>query len=165
VERAPPSRLVTAESIVIDGANGVTGAPRAGFPHSTLGIGFAVLALAVTVLFVRRRWPTWVLLAVMVGASVPGLTHVVIDRDDAVFKRAGLADRISQSLADLQQTAPWPRVTVNVERDDGDVLSPLARYAWPTRTTDGGLHLELRGTALGTGCKTRGQFVACGSAP
>ena len=152
------SALSTTESIVIDGANGVTSAPRAHFPEAAWFLALAVI-VAVVVRLVRRPVVT---AAVLVVAAIPGFVHVLALRGDALLRRPAMADSIRTTLTDLQRRAPWPAVTV--VREDDDVLFPLGRYALPSRT-GGQVELELRAGPVGQVCRQEAQRVICGAGP
>lgn len=146
--------LSTGQSILIDGANGVTSAPRAHFPYGGVWLGLAVL-VALIVRVVKRPL---VLLALLIAGSLPGFVHLLVLRADAPVQRWALAKSIKAALEDVQQHAPWPQSQVTVVRED-DSMFPLGRYALPSRTT-GSLELELRD---GEGaCRQAGQRVICG---
>lgn len=151
--------LSTTESILIDGANGVTSAPRAHFPEATVWLIVAVV-VAVIVRFVKHPGVVVALLAI---GAIPGLVHVLALRSDAPFKRGESAAAISSTVGSLQVLVPWPQSQVSVVRED-DVLFPLARYALPSRTT-GPVELELRDGPLGPTCRNEGQRVVCGAGP
>lgn len=153
------SSLATTESILIDGANGVTSAPRAHFPEAEVWLVVAVV-VAVIVRFVKRPAVVATLLAL---GAIPGLVHVFALRADAPLKRRASAEAISSTLGSMQERVPWPRSQVSVVRED-DVLFPLARYALPSRGT-GPLELDLRDGPLGPVCRGEGQRVICGAGP
>ena len=148
--------LATGPSILIDGANGVTSAPRAHFPHGGVWLGLAVL-VALIVRVVKRPL---VLFALLFLGALPGFAHLLLLRADAPLKRGGVAGSIKSTLDDVQHQVPWPQSQVSVVRED-DTLFPLGRYALPSRTT-GPLELELRD---GEGaCRREEQRVICGGA-
>lgn len=161
-----PSTLSTAESIVLDGANGVTRAPHEHFPSAGLSGGLFLIAALVTAVLLRRgpRWPLGALLAL---AAVPGLIHVLVLRADAPASRGAMADTISRTLGELRARAPWPQSRVVIAREDDDVLFPLTRYAVPGRLAPTGpaIELETRGSLLGQPCRTEGARVICGAGP
>ena len=150
--------LATSESILIDGANAVTSAPRAHFPHGGLWLGLAFIVVVVARLL-KRPALTVVLLLL---AAVPGLIHVVVLRADAPVQRGALAASIATTLSSLQAQVPWPQRQVSVVRED-DLFFPLGRYALPSRTV-GPIEVELRNGPLGHGCREEAQRVICGSA-
>jgi hypothetical protein len=157
----PP--LSTPESIVIDGANGVTREAREHFPSAGLSLGVSVVVLLVAAV-VLRRGPRWLVLVVLGLAALPGLVHVLALRADAPAGRGAVAGTIAGNLADLQARAPWPGVTL--VREDDDVMFPLTRYAVPGRArVDGGVELETRGAKLGEPCRVEGARVICGAGP
>jgi hypothetical protein len=164
---APPS-LTTPESIVLDGANSVAGAPRLHFPDATVGLVAGAVVLVVTLVSLRVRRAKVVLPVVLLLAALPGAVHVLVRRADAPGQRATLATRVVVGVEDLARVAPWPDAMVRVVRDDDDVLFPLARYAWPSRpAVDAGVEVELRGGLLTTACRrdaTTGHVV-CGVGP
>jgi hypothetical protein len=154
------SALVTSESILIDGANGVTSAPRAHFPQAGLWLAVAIV-VAVVVRLVRRPVVAVALLAL---GSLPGLVHVLALRADSPIKRGAMTDSIKVTLGDLQTRVPWPQSQVTVVREEDDVLFPLGRYALPSRT-GGPLELVIGAGPLGQVCSHEGQRVTCGGAP
>lgn len=157
----PP--LSTPESIVIDGANGVTREAREHFPSAGPALAVAVVALVIAAVVVRRG-PRWLAAVVLVLAALPGLSHVLALRADAPLGRGAVAGTIAGTLAELQARAPWPRVTL--VREDDDVMFPLTRYAVPGRApVDGGVELETRGAKLGEPCRVEGARVICGAGP
>jgi len=165
-DESPHFTLSTNESIVIDGANSVGGAPRQHFPDATLSLvlGAVVLVASLAVLRTTRFRPA--LLAALLVASIPGGLAVFVLRADAPVQRRALTDAVTTSLADVQRVAPWPEHQARVVLDDGDVLFPLGRYAWPNRP-DAGLEVELRGNVLRTNCARDGAsgHVVCGARP
>lgn len=162
-----PSTLTTAEAIVIDGANGVTRAPREHFPQLGLSVALAVAAVVIGLFLVRRR-ARGALLVVLALAAVPGLVQVLALRADAPVSRVELGRTIATTLADLQQHAPWPVHPVAVVREDDDVMFPLTRYAVPARLEAppaGAIELETRGARLGVRCRVEGARNICGDGP
>ncbi|MBL8936810.1 MAG: hypothetical protein JNM69_19780 [Archangium sp.] len=158
--------LSTPEAIVLDGANSVSGAPRAHFPEAAFSLSLAAVALLVTVVAVRTKRAALVVPVVLGLAALPGLFALVVQRADAPMNRAALTALVKVGVNDLKAQAAWPQAAVQVVRDDDDVLFPLARYAWPSRpTVDGGVALELRGSALITAChhEAMGGHVVCGA--
>lgn len=154
--------LTTPESIVLDGANGVTRASREHFPAGgwALAGGLVVLLLAITL---WRRAPRWALVGVLVIAALPGLAHVLLLRADAPASRPAVTSVIAATLAELQRRAPWPKV--KLVREDDDVLFPLTRYAVPGRAPPppDAIELETRGAKLGEPCRAEGARVICGA--
>lgn len=161
--------LHTSESILLDGANSVSGAPRANFPHASVSSGAALLAALVTFAVLRRN--ARLVLAVLIAAALPGWYWVTVVRADAPATRAQLGVDITSTLTDLQQQAPWPKVSVQVVREDDDVLFPLGRYALPSRVTpevgQPAIQLELRGAELGHRCTfdSATHHLVCGAGP
>jgi len=158
--------LGTVESILIDGANGISGAPRAHFPQATasLGLSLAAFALALGLLWKRRRVAV---LGLLLLAAAPGLWALLVLRADAPAKRPGLAATISSTLSELEARGAWPGSAVQVVREDDDVLFPLGRYAIPGRPPRSvpQVELELRGPLLGQGCQqvASTRRVVCGA--
>ncbi len=157
--------LDTAESIVIDGANGVTPAPRLGFPDAGVCLGLAVLVAVATLALRRRPFAKWVLPALLLLAAVPGMVHVVGLRADAPLERPVLAAKIEHTLDALQHAAPWPR-PVHVAREEDDVLYPFVRYAVPSRSESapGVIELEVAGEHVPAECRVEAPSgrVFCG---
>ncbi len=151
--------LATSESILIDGANAVTSAPRAHFPHGGLWLSLALVVLVV-VRLLKRPALTVVLLLL---AAVPGFIHVLALRADALVQRRELTSSIATTLSSMQTQLPWPQRQVSVVRED-DLFFPLGRYALPSRTV-GPVEVELRNGPLGSVCREEAQRVICGSAP
>ena len=141
---------------MIDGANGVTSAPRAHFPQGGWWLGLAIL-VALIVRVVKRPL---ILLGMLVVGSIPGFVHLLVLRADAPLKRGEMAGAIKTTLEDLQQHAPWPQSQVSVVRED-DTMFPLGRYALPSRGA-GSLEVELR-DGVGV-CRVETQRVICGGA-
>lgn len=162
---ADSSVLATSESILIDGANGVTSAPRAHFPLGGLWLGLAI------VVAVAARWVKKPTLAVafLIAGGLPGLVHVLVLRADAPLARGAMTASIGTTLGELQTRVPWPASQVVVVREDDDVLFPIGRYALPSRSSraesrDAGvIELELRGGPLGSACRQDAQRVTCGA--
>ncbi|MCU0698983.1 MAG: hypothetical protein MUC96_20970 [Myxococcaceae bacterium] len=160
--------LETFESIVIDGPNGVTGAPRAGFPDGALSLGVGLGAVLSVAVLLRSRAPRWVVALVLLAGALPGLGALGWLRADAPHRRAALASSVTAGLADLARLAPGPVARTLTVRDDGDVLFPLARYTWPARIdVDGGVLVDLHGSSLTTACRAEpsGLVVSCGAPP
>ncbi|MDX2015911.1 MAG: hypothetical protein SFW67_37300 [Myxococcaceae bacterium] len=160
--------LVTSESIVIDGPNGVTGAPRAGFPDGGRSLGLGLGAGLLVMVLLRTRAPRWVLALLLAGGAMPGLAALGWLRADAPHRRAALAASVTAGLDDLARLSPGPVARTLSIRDDGDVLFPLARYLWPARLdADGGVQVDRRGSSLTTACRAEpsGLVVHCGAAP
>jgi hypothetical protein len=149
--------LGTGESILIDGANGVTSAPRAHFPHGGWWLGLA-LVVALIVRVVKRPL---ILLGMLVAGAIPGLVHLLVLRADAPLQRFELAGSISTTLDDVQHHAPWPQTQVSIIRED-DALFPLGRYAFPSRK-GGPLEVELR-AGVGTCRQETPLKLICGGA-
>lgn len=160
--------LSTPEAIMLDGANSVTGAPRAHFPEAAWSLSVAGLALLVTVVAVRTRRAALVVPVVLGLAAIPGVYALMVQRADAPMNRAGLTALVQVGVQDLKAQAAWPQAPMQVVRDDDDVLFPLARYAWPSRpAVDGGVAFELRGSTLITACHHDAvtDHVVCGVGP
>lgn len=154
------SVLATSESILIDGANGVTSAPRAHCPHA--GVWLAVAIVVAVVVRLARRPVVAVTLLVL--GSLPGLVHVLALRADSPIRRGAMSDSIKVTLGDLQTRVPWPQSQVTVVREEDDVLFPLGRYALPSRT-GGPLELVIGAGPLGQACRQEGLRVTCGAPP
>lgn len=151
--------LAEPEAIVLDGANGVTHAPRERFPHAGRELGVALVAVVLAVALRRFRAAIPVLL--LLGA-LPGFVHVLWLRADSPLKRRALSVQIVTAMAELARHAPWPKRPVNVVKEDDDVLFPLLRYARPTRaSTDGGVALEVGGPSLRVKCSTLPGRIIC----
>lgn len=169
---APPAgsfALARAEAILLDGANSVSGQPRAGFPSAVTSSAVAVVTVLVVFAWLRDRRPRWLLAATAILAALPGAWCVVALRADAPLARPAMAARVETTLATLEAVAPWPGAPVAIVHEDDDVLFPLGRYAWPTRpaVTAPSTRLELRGGSLDVQCapdQVRGTVV-CGGAP
>lgn len=160
------STLSTNESIVIDGANSVGGAPRQQFPQGNASLVAALLVFVAALLVARsKRLRPGLVVALLVG-GLPGGVVVWALRADAPLARPALARAVTDALDDLRRVAPWPAQPARVVRDDGDVLFPLARYAWPSRP-DAGVVVDLRGAPLSSRCvlnEAAGRFI-CGAGP
>ncbi len=155
--------LATPEAIVIDGANGVTNAPRAHFPNAGWELVVAVAATVVAIAFRKHRR---VLPALLVVAALPGFLHVFWRRADAPLNRGALASQVRSTMREFAKFAPWPRDAVRVVHEDDDVLFPLLRYARPTRpSSDGGVTLEVRGASLRVKCSVVARHIVCRSGP
>ena len=155
--------LTTAEAVVLDGANGVTGAPRAHFPWAVWSVPLA-LALVVLSRLALTRGKRWWLPALLCVAALPGLWEVLLVRADAPMKRFDMAEVVRNTLAEMQRLAPWP--DAGPGREDDDVLFPLARYAIPGRKAPSpAVILDTRGGKLGQGCQVDGTHVVCGAGP
>jgi hypothetical protein len=145
--------LCTAESVLLDGANSATGAPRAHFPSAPLALGLSAVAVVAAVVLLRRQ-AFKALSAALVLAAVPGALAVLGWRADAPLRRPALAAAVREELELLKRSAPWPDGGVVVLREDDDVLFPLARYAMPSRPVPAApaVQLELRGAVLRSAC-------------
>jgi hypothetical protein len=153
--------LGSPEAIVIDGANGVTQAPRQHFPHANREFAIALGALLVA-LALRKYAMRWVPL-VLVAAAIPGFLHVFVWRGDAPGKRSELSREVNETMVEFSRVAPWPSARVNVVYEEDDVLFPLLRYARPTREKfDGGIPLEVIGTNLQMTCTEKPDRIVCG---
>lgn len=156
--------LVSPEAIVIDGANGVTQAPRQHFPDAMVEGGVAVFAVLVAL--VLRRFAARAVPLVLVALAVPGFLHVFVWRGDAPGKRGELSREVSETMVEFARVAPWPAARVNVVYEEDDVLFPLLRYARPTReAADGGVALEVIGTNLQMTCVEKPGRIVCGDTP
>lgn len=165
VDPEQPAALATSESIVLDGANGVTPAPRHHFPQATVWLVLGLLVAAAVKGLLRGKASVIALLSL--GFALPGLLHVCLLRADAPFRRAAMGDAIEATLADMQAKAPWPRHSVKVVSEADDVLFPLARYAIPSRppADEGAIELKILGGPLGQLCREEApSTVTCGSA-
>jgi hypothetical protein len=149
-----PFALDSAERIVLDGANGINGAPRQHFPDGGLFSLVSVVVVVLTVGALKRRFASLVPLLLAL-AALPGLVGLLVLRADAPASRGALAARVSQTLGQLEAQAPWPQTPVHVGYEDDDVLFPLGRYAWPSRPegASGAVELELRGDSLDVVCR------------
>lgn len=166
---APPAdsfALARAEAILLDGANSVSGQPRAEFPAWGLSSVLAVAALVLTLAWLRGRRPGW-LPALVLLAAVPGVVCVLALRGDAPLRRPGTTAALTATLSALQREAPWPGTPVAIVHEDDDVLFPLGRYAWPSRPAleRPAVRLELRGGALNVACVRDAASVVCGAPP
>lgn len=169
---APPAdsfALARAEAILLDGANSVSGQPRAQFPAAAVSSAVAIVAVVVVLAWLRGRRPGWWLAALAVAAALPGAWCVLALRGDAPLARPAMAAKVATTLATLEAVAPWPGTPVAIVHEDDDVLFPIGRYAWPARPEVPGAptRIELRGAALDVRCApdlVRGT-VTCGAAP
>ncbi len=155
------SALTSNELVVLDGANGVTQAPRLQFPDAAPALMVAFVALVITSWVIRKR-PSWVnkaLPLVLALAAIPGMIGVFVLRADAPLNRPALARAIEAAIGEIKANAPWPQ-PINVVHEDDDVLSPIARYAIPTRAAQG-LELEIRGSKLEAVCRNVSNRVMC----
>ncbi len=161
-----PAVLDTAESVVIDGANGVTQAPRQHFPEAGWAIGAAVIVAALTLMLRRARaaMAIRVVSGLLLLGSAPGLIQVFGARADAPLHRPRVAEAVRSTLNTLAAAAPWP-APIEVVREDDDVLFPLGRYAVPVRARSRPQALEviIRGSRLQLSCSTphQGEPVVC----
>lgn len=156
-----PSAITSRELVVLDGANGVTQAPRLRFPDAAPGLMVALGALLFGAWLLRMK-PALAprALPLLLGlAAIPGLMGVLAVRADAPLKRQALAQTIETTIREIEIAAPWPEA-VNVVHEDDDVLFPLARYAIPTRTKHG-IELEVRGSKLEATCRSDANRVVC----
>lgn len=168
---APPAdsfALARAEAILLDGANSVSGQPRAGFPGAVASSLAAVVAVVVVLWWLRgQRRGRW-LAGLALAAALPGAWCVLVSRADAPLARPAMARRVETALATLEAVAPWPGTPVAIVHEDDDVLFPLGRYAWPARpAVTSAVRVELRGGSLDVQCApdvVRGTVV-CGGAP
>lgn len=157
------SALATPETIVIDGANGVTRAPREHFPNAGWELLIALVATGVALVFRKNRR---VLPALLLIAALPGFLHVFWKRADAPLNRGSLAAQVRSTMREFAKFAPWPRDAVKVVHEDDDVLFPLLRYARPTRpSSDGGITMEVRGSSLRVKCSVVARHITCRSGP
>lgn len=157
-----PQSLETPESLVLDGANGVTRAPHQHFPDASLALGLALIAIVLGAV-IARRGPKWVLVAALAIAAGPGLVQVLVVRADSPVHRGELSRLISSTLDDVKSRAPWPGATL--VREDDDVMFPITRYAVPGRAPATGVQLESRGSQLGQPCRAEGDRQICGAGP
>jgi hypothetical protein len=159
--------LRTAESVVLDGANGVSAEPRQHFPHAWSGGAITGLALVLTLLMLRLRARVWMIAVGLLCAAVPGGVIALAVRADAPLKRPALASEVRGALVELQARAPWRGGHVRLMREDDDVLFPLGRYAIPTRpeANPPSIDLELRGGSLKAQCRWEGRHLVCGGDP
>lgn len=160
-----PFALASNESIIIDGANSVSGAPGHQFPHAQLSLGAALLALVFTVLVLRRGRLTRFLAACLALATLPGLACVLVLRADAPTRRPALARAVTSTLDVLGPYTGWPANPSTVSREDDGVLFPLLRYALPSRPAGGVEQLEVRGGSLDLRCARTAATAFCESPP
>lgn len=154
--------LASPEAIVLDGANGVGGAPRRGFPDAGLTSAISVAAVVAAVFLLRRSQKA--LAIALLLAAVPGALCVLLLRADAPLSRPALAREVSEAIQRVKARAPWPGV-VEVTHEDDDVLFPIGRYAVPSRppAAPGALQLELRGDGLDVTCVGSPTVVCSGT--
>jgi hypothetical protein len=157
--------LGTAEGVLLDGPNGVTGAPRQHFPDAVSSGAAAVVALVVALVVLRRGGGRRALALLLALVTLPGLFVVLVRRADAPLRRPALASQVQSTLAELLPVAGWPDHPATVTREDDDVLHPLLRYALPSRAAGGATKLEVRGSKLTAGCVRDGDTVVCGVGP
>jgi hypothetical protein len=160
-----PFALATGEAIVLDGPNGVSGAPRQHFPDAAWSGGLGALALVMALLAARGRRGRLLLAGCLGLAALPGLYAVLVLRGDAPAQRGRLATTLTTALAQLQPHTGWPSLPATVTREDDDVLFPLLRYAMPTRPAGGATTLEVRGGSLEARCEPVDGGVVCGAGP
>ncbi len=150
---------------MVDGANGVSGAPRQHFPDAGLSAATALVAFAVALVALRRGSGRRVLAVVLALSALPGLFTVVARRADAPATRGAVATQVRSTLSELVAVGGWPAHPAQVTREDDDVLHPLLRYALPSRPPGGALQLEVRGSKLGAGCTRTADTAVCGAGP
>jgi hypothetical protein len=162
------SALTTPESVVLDGANGVSLEPRQHFPQGPLSLAFGALTLVVVLLVFRLKRSRGAVAGLLLGTALPGLWLVVATRADAPLRRVAMTAPLRSSLAEVMSKVPWPRTPVTVLAEEDDVLFPLVRYALPTRPRldAGALELEVRGHSLPLRCQAVvEQRLRCESGP
>jgi len=122
--------LPTTDTILLDGANSVCGAPRARFPDAAPHL---VLALGAVVTFgalYRRRATSAVALGLAL-AAVPGTMALLTRRADAPTKREATATEVRTALGALLAPGESPRAPVYLTRNDDGSYAPLFFYAHP----------------------------------
>lgn len=88
--------MATLEQIIVDGANGVTQAPRMIHEIPAWQGLVLLLALGLTVLVWRRSRGWQVVALVAAAATVPGYLQVLVARADAPAKQAVLTDTVER---------------------------------------------------------------------
>jgi hypothetical protein len=157
--------LASNESIVIDGANSVSGAPGHQFAHAGLSLGAALLALVFAVFVLRRAWVSRLLATCLALAALPGLVCVLVLRADAPTRRPALARAVTSTLEVLAPHTRWPANPVTVSGEDDGVLFPLLRYALPSRPSRSEEQLEVHGSSLDLRCARTAAKITCESPP
>lgn len=153
---------------MVDGANGVTNAPRQHFPQAPVFSFVALVGLLLSLLVLWRRRGAVLLGALAAAACVAGLWVVLAERADAPAQRPKTAQVVRRTLDDLQRRLRWPTRPVRVTREDNEVLFPLVRYALPSRPPPSSTAIELETFAQGLGspCRSPTQNrVVCDGAP
>jgi len=122
--------LPTTDTLLLDGANSVCGAPRAHFPEAAPHLALAVVATVTFGALFRRRAASAVALGLAL-AAVPGTMALLTRRADAPAKREAAAAEIRTALGALLAPGESPRAPVYLTRNDDGPYAPLFFYAHP----------------------------------
>lgn len=166
-----PRCMPTAETLLIDGANGICREVRLGPdpPFSLALIAVLLSASIAAVVFHARRIPSRLrfvgLLTVALIASGPGfhaLFTLRADRPSAVVETAARIRRLHDRIRAFALRHGGVRVTV----DECTECMPIVRLALAGLPTESGpASIELFRGAIGGSCRERERTLSCGALP
>jgi hypothetical protein len=163
-----PRCLVTTESVVIDGANGVCHEPRL---HAHDGPGAMALFALVMMLGalswlvrdrISLRLRRALLIATLAAASIPGFASLLAVRADAPAHVARTARRLTRTHDEVRAFAEahecaWIRTDVAL------AAVPIARLAIVDQHCTDPAPIDLFADALESGCTETDGALACGT--
>ncbi len=165
-----PRCLVTAEALLVDGANGVCGAPRhhAGeappLPASSLFVVVFVVALAVRLRRPLMARPGALLAGALVVGALPGLIAVVAVRADRPFAVGATADRVVHVHDEVTAFArAHGGAFLRTEAELAVV--PIARLALARMPENRDAPIDLFEGSLDEGCEEIDGALTCGTPP
>ncbi len=158
-------------TVLVDGANGVCRrpAPRTDSLGASSAAVFAVVFVACTLFFTRRRMPrapfALLTLVAVLAVSLPGLIAVWFRRADAPAHLSETAHALDQFNAQVGRFAAAHGGCIEVVQRGCVACPPVLRYLRPLhacRAPRGRVVVGLH--SLSTGCSERGDVLTCGEA-
>lgn len=164
-----PRCLVTPESLLVDGANGVCRDARLGARDGAmLRAGGLVLAAALIAAWLVARRPgvrgrIALIVALAIGAALPG-AHALLaqraDRPTEIAATAAATTRLHDEVRAFARRNGCARTTL----DRCAACAPVVRLALAGLRCDRPASIELHADALARPCAARGRTLACGGA-
>jgi hypothetical protein len=164
-----PRCLVTPESLLVDGANGVCRDARLGardgivLHAAGLVLGVVVVAAWLVSGRIAARVRVGVIVVVAIASALPG-AHALLalraDRPAAVVATAAATQELHDRVRAFARRRGCARTTL----DRCASCAPVVRLALAGLRCDAPASIELHEDALGGECRERGRTLVCGGA-
>lgn len=163
-----PRCLVTPESLLIDGANGVCRDARLGSrDHGALRFLGLMLGALLVVVWLRSRWTSprarvALVLVLAIGGATPGAYAILNERADrptVALSTASTSMRLHEVVRSFARARGCARTTL----DRCASCAPLVRLALAGLHCERPASIELHAGAFAGACKVRERTLVCGA--